>query len=70
MREGSKQTLYLPTHLPKGSKQSLYLPTHLPKGSKQTFIFTYLPKWNSGDKQIIFGLWDFCTCGREAIGPT
>ncbi len=41
-----------------GSKQTVYLPTHLPKGSKQTFIFTYLPKWNLGDKQIIFGLWD------------
>jgi hypothetical protein len=29
--EGYKQTVYLPTHLPKGSKQALYLPTYRPK---------------------------------------
>ncbi len=66
--EGSKQTLYLPTHLPKGSKQTLYLPTHLLKGSKQILnLPTYLNEiWETNKSYL--GC-EICTCGRESIGP-
>ncbi len=52
MRQGYKQTIYLPTHLPKGSKQTVYSPTHLSKCSKHTvYLPTHLPK---GLKQTLY----------------
>jgi hypothetical protein len=71
MREkGSKQTIYLPTHLPRGSKQTVYLPTHLPKGSKQTLnLPTYLSEiWETNKLYLGLGF-RISTCGGESIGP-
>jgi hypothetical protein len=83
MRQGYKQTIYLPTHLPKGSKQTVYspthlskcskhtvyLPTHLPKGLKQTlYLPTYLPKWNLGDKPIYIRVVRFAHAVGNPLG--